>query len=137
MATSWLDHDQYFGASWLVCDSQGLPIFHSRRAFAPIRSSLEASLTSLMWVVEALQDLRVGKVVVELSSAMVWKAISSPHNFPHLAFEISIIIRSSYQFDQCHIEMVYEDTNNIAVEIATSVTKDRRYKSYIANGGSR
>ncbi|KAF3527097.1 hypothetical protein F2Q69_00050419 [Brassica cretica] len=68
MATSWLDHDQYFGASWLVCDSQGLP---SRRAFAPIRSSLEASLTSLMWVVEALQDLRVGKVVVELSSAMV------------------------------------------------------------------
>ncbi|XP_013739286.1 uncharacterized protein LOC106442103 [Brassica napus] len=135
MATSWMKGNENFGATWLVRDSQGIPVFHSRRAFAPRGASMEAELMSIRWVLEAMHDLRIRKIIVETSSDTLWEAITCPHNFPHLTVELSRIIRALYQFDQCHIELVSAGTNDIAVEIATSVTKDRRYQSYIANGG--
>lgn len=137
MATSWINSDSKVGAAWLVRDSQGIPIFHSRSAFASTYTADEAELNSLRWVVEALYDLRVKKVIIEISSSTLWEAIFTPHRLPNLAFEISRIARALHLFDFVHLELVDENINNIAVAIASSFTRDRRYQSYVANGGPR
>ncbi|KAF3585316.1 hypothetical protein F2Q69_00028927 [Brassica cretica] len=40
-----------------------------------------------------------------------------------------------HSFDQCQLLDVSLGVNSWAVEIATSVTKDRRLQSYVAKGG--
>ncbi|KAG2314600.1 hypothetical protein Bca52824_017722 [Brassica carinata] len=98
------------GSAWLARDSHGIPLFHSRRAFAPVDTLVEAELRSLKWAVEALHDLRVKRVIVEISSPTLEEAIFSPHRLP-------------------------KDVNIIATEIATSFTMGHRYQSYVAKGG--
>lgn len=135
VASSWIDPVQNHGAAWIVRESHGIPVFHSRRAFAPINSKISAELSTLKWSVEALHDLRVKKVCLELSSQDTWNAINSPSLFPSLAVDISRILRSLHNFDQCQMLLIPAEANSIAEMIALSVTKDRRYQSYIAQGG--
>lgn len=106
----------------------GLPLFHSRRAFAPGISRLEAGLISLKWSVDALQDLRVKRVILELSSVEVVGAINSLQIFPHLSFFVSGILRLLHNFDHCQVVLVPGEINVIATDIAISVTKDRHFQ---------
>lgn len=68
LASSWTESSQKHGSSWIVRDSLGIPIFHSRRTFAPINSKLMAELSTFKWAAEALHDLRVKRVCFEISS---------------------------------------------------------------------
>ncbi|XP_048611532.1 uncharacterized protein LOC125585866 [Brassica napus] len=137
LATSWIDPLQQHGSAWIVRDSHGVPVFHSRGAFAPTNSKLLAGLSTFKWAVEALLDLRVKRVCFEISSSETWKALTSPWLFPNLSLDISRILRLMHNFDLCQIMVVSDQTNFVATEIASSVTKDGRYQSYIATGGPR
>lgn len=137
MSTTWIDQEQKVGYAWVVRDSQGIPLSHSRRAFAPINSLVEAELRSLQWVIEALRDLRVKRVILEISSNTLWDAIFSPLRYPNLAMEVSHLVRAFYSFEFCHVNMVTAEVNVIAKEIVESVIRGQRYQSYVANGGPR
>ena len=135
VASSWTSSSQFFGAAWIARDSSGLPLFHSRRAFPLAPSAFEASLYSLGWAVSALLDLRVKRVILEISSPQTLDVLLNPQSYPNAALVISHILRSMHSFDQCQLLDVSLGVNSLAVEIATSVTKDRRFQSFVAKGG--
>lgn len=135
VASSWVNQSQNGGAAWIARDHLGIPLIHSRRASSPTNSALKTGLSSLLWASEALHDLRFKKVIFEISSPTVWRAINEPRSFPEMALQLSLTLCSLHKFDHCQVLLVSEDINTIAVEIASSVTKDRRYQSYIARGG--
>ncbi|KAL0656333.1 hypothetical protein Bca4012_076917 [Brassica carinata] len=85
--------------------------------------------------VSALLDLRVKRVILEISSPQTLDALLNPQSYPSAALVISHILRSMHSFDQCQLLDVSLGVNSLAVEIATSVTKDRRLQSYVAKGG--
>lgn len=130
-----MNHLQNGGASWIARDHFDIPLIHSRQACSPTYSALETELCSLLWASDALRDLRFKKVIFEISSPAAWKAINEPQSFPDMALLISLTLRSLHKFDHCQVRLVPEVINLIALEIALSVTKDRRYQSYIARGG--
>ena len=135
VASSWTSSSQFFCVVWIARDSSGLPLFHSRRAFPLAPSAFEASLYSLGWAVSALLDLRVKRVILEISSPQTLDVLLNPQSYPNAALVISHILRSMHSFDQCQLLDVSLGVNSWAVEIATSVTKDRRLQSYVAKDG--
>lgn len=72
----------------------------------------------------------------------VWRALSDPLSFtnisedplsfPNISQDLSRIQYSLHSFYQCQVMMVNDETNLIAITVASSVTKDRHYQSYIA-----
>ncbi|KAH0853586.1 hypothetical protein HID58_090643 [Brassica napus] len=52
-----------------------------------------------------------------------------------MALGISRILRSLNSFAQCQLLDAPVEVNSMAVEIASSVTRDRRLQSYVAKGG--
>lgn len=85
VASSWVNQSQNGGAAWIARDHLGIPLIHSRRASSPTNSALETGLSSLLWASEALHDLRFKKVILEISSPTVWRAINEPRSFPEMA----------------------------------------------------
>ncbi|KAL0854129.1 hypothetical protein Bca101_059281 [Brassica carinata] len=110
-------------------------MFHSRRSFVPTNSMLEAGLWTIKWVLEALHDLWIRRVILEISSQVIWEALSTPWLYPNLSLEISKLLRLMHNFDHCQSLLVPTLVNVTAEDIAVSVTKDRLYQSYIARGG--
>ena len=129
------NHLQNSGAAWIARDHCGIPLIHSRKATSPVCTAFEGGLSSLLWTSEALRDLHFKSVIIEISSPLVWEAINAPRLFPNIHFLLSKILRSLYQFDHCQVMLVSEGVNSIALKIASSVTSDHRYQSYIARGG--
>lgn len=134
VASSWVDPTQNSGAAWIARDSVGLPLFHSRCAFSPKISSLEAELHTLWLAVEALHDIHVKRVIFEVSFYTNLEALFSPMTYPQLSQGISRILRSLNSSDLCQVIIVPVDANSIDVQVASSVTRDRRYHSYMAKG---
>lgn len=108
---------------------------HSRRAFSGIQSKLEAELESIGWAAEDLHSLHWNKVIMEVTSAQALKAFEKPHTFPHLYNGVAHTSALMRKFRVCHVEVVDDNANRVAKEIAVSVTKDRRFQSYVARGG--
>ncbi|KAF3594373.1 hypothetical protein DY000_02024908 [Brassica cretica] len=84
-------------------DSLGSPLFHSRRAFPAAASTLEADLYTLGWAVNALHDLHIHQVILEISSPRVLEFLFYPSVAPTMALGISRILRSLNSFDQCQL----------------------------------
>ncbi|KAF2574139.1 hypothetical protein F2Q70_00004510 [Brassica cretica] len=55
---SWVNTTENTGASWLLRNSSGEPLLHSRRSFSAISTKLEAELLSFSWAIDCLSDLR-------------------------------------------------------------------------------
>ncbi|KAH0886958.1 hypothetical protein HID58_063054 [Brassica napus] len=135
VGSSWDVSSLKCGAAWIVRDHQGLPLFHSRRAFSSVFSSFEADLFSIMWSLEALRDLHITKVILEVSSAEAWQALISPEKFPNVSDALSRLRRIANDFEHFQVVRSLPGINSVALSIARSVTKDRRYQSYLARGG--
>ncbi|KAH0909993.1 hypothetical protein HID58_033314 [Brassica napus] len=135
ISSSWTSSSNIFGSAWIARDSLGTPLFHSRRAFPAAASTLEADLYTLGWAVNALHDLHFQRVIIEISSPRVLEALFNPAVVPTMALGISRILRSLKSFAQCQLLDAPVEVNSMAVEIASSVTRDRRLQSYVAKGG--
>ncbi|KAG5401441.1 hypothetical protein IGI04_016048 [Brassica rapa subsp. trilocularis] len=72
---------------------------------------------------------------MEVTSAQALKAFEKPHTFPHLYNGVAHTSALMRKFRVCHVEVVDDNANRVAKEIAVSVTKDRRFQSYVARGG--
>ncbi|KAL0838037.1 hypothetical protein Bca101_089927 [Brassica carinata] len=88
-----------------------------------------------MWSLEALRDLHITKVILEVSSVEAWKALISPEKFPNVSYVLSRLRRIANDFEHFQVLLSPPDINSVALSISLSVTKDRRYQSYLARGG--
>ncbi|KAG2298975.1 hypothetical protein Bca52824_035447 [Brassica carinata] len=67
IGSSWISADKACGVSWILRDSTGNPILHSRRAYSYIRSKEEANLYAMLWAVESMSNLHKHNILFEAS----------------------------------------------------------------------
>ncbi|KAF3556885.1 hypothetical protein F2Q69_00015644 [Brassica cretica] len=132
---SWSARSQHTEASWVIRDFRGQPMEHSRRSLAGVSSNSEADLTTICWAAKDRHTLHRNIVLIEISSAQALEALNNPHWFPGLSNTIEHTRQALSCFQNCYAEVVNVATNRVAQKIAVSVTKDRRFQSYIACGG--
>ncbi|XP_013589281.1 PREDICTED: uncharacterized protein LOC106297621 [Brassica oleracea var. oleracea] len=82
VGSSWSQYSGTCGASWLLRDSKGNVLLHSRRAFSGILSSVQADLLVLSWSADAMSDLKMKKIIFEFSSIQAGLALEHPLAHP-------------------------------------------------------
>ncbi|CAN7014873.1 unnamed protein product [Brassica rapa subsp. trilocularis] len=133
-ASLWLDPTSVCGGAWIVRDSYGKAILHSRRSFPSLPNPVEADLLSLLWTLEDMANLRVDKVIFESSSPYLREAfLINPA--PGLNPLINMIMQRFHGFSEWDTDLVLFESNKVAAFIANSVTRDQRLQSYIGSGG--
>ncbi|KAF2597043.1 hypothetical protein F2Q68_00007992 [Brassica cretica] len=123
------------GGAWIVRNPAGMTLLHSRRAFSNVSTPLEADLCSLLWSIESMRSLRLNKIIFESSSAILRDAFLNP-SFDSPTWPMVLnILHTLDGFGEWRVEHVVPESNKVASMIASSVTKDRHYQSYVASGG--
>ncbi|CAG7862859.1 unnamed protein product, partial [Brassica rapa] len=79
--------------------------------------------------------LHWSKVILEISSSQALEALEKPHTAHHLSNVIAHTSALLKKIHACQVEVVDDNANRVAKEIAVSVTKDGRLQSYVARGG--
>ena len=132
---SWHGHARISGAPWITRDSKGQAVSHSRRSYSGVNSLLEAELLALFWAIESLKNLRMKKVILEISSKEVYELITNSIRLPRYWQVLNNIRALLYNACNYHFMYVHHTCNRVASEVATSVTRDLRLQSYVASGG--
>lgn len=132
---SWSPYHQRAGAFWLVRDSSGKALYHARRAFFGITSSHHASMSAFAWASEAMADLKLDRVLMEVSTGMIRQVLNHPESFMHLSDLVERSNVAALRFSSCRLQMVPTTCNTLVMEIAESVTRDQRWESYVATHG--
>ncbi|KAF3517896.1 hypothetical protein DY000_02062700 [Brassica cretica] len=114
---------------------KGQAISHSRRSYSACRSATEAGLNALFWAVEAIKNMCMNKVILEVSSPEVYEMLTNPrHSLSRCALTARVLHQLS-SISHYHLTYVHIEANQVAAEIALSVTRDTRLQSYVAHGG--
>ena len=135
IGTSWIDDRQNCGAAWILRDQSGQVLCHSRRSYSSVSNKMEAELWSFLWAVESISSLRYERVVFESSSYLAGEAILRPSLFPQFNDMLQDIRDKLSFFRLWTVAFAHIEGNRCAEAIATSVTRDHRYSSYIAHAG--
>lgn len=135
VASSWAPNISLSGGAWVVRNDAGAVIFHSRRSFSNLETTLLADLISLQRAVEAMASLRVDNVFFETSSFVLQEAFHRRSLSPQINQLVSGILQSLNSLSNWRLEHVENGRNRVAGLIAQSVTSDLRFHSYVATGG--
>ncbi|KAH0903057.1 hypothetical protein HID58_042560 [Brassica napus] len=110
----------------------GQTIMHSRRSYSFMRSKAEADLWAMHWAVECMHNTHHVNVIFEASSEQLHNVLSEP--FHHLEF--TGVVQSINQLlngiNGWSLNHALQERNEAAATIVVSVTRDRRYQSYMA-----
>lgn len=131
---SWSKENHTCGGAWVMSDSQGIVLMHSRRSFSCIPSRDEAKLKCLIWALNSMKDHHMNKVIFASKDHDILGAILRPRASPSFTFQVAALnnILSSFNDWRVHIE---EMTMNRGTQlIAQSVTRDDRRQSYVFIG---
>ncbi|KAH0873667.1 LOW QUALITY PROTEIN: hypothetical protein HID58_071029 [Brassica napus] len=132
VGSSWSQYSGTCGASWLLRDFKGNVLLHSRRAFSGVLSSVQADFLALSWSAAAMSDLKMKKIIFEFSSIQAGLALEHPLAHPASYYSC----HQDYKFySRKQPPSVPITCNSPAIQIATSVTRDHRYHSYVARLG--
>ncbi|CAN6932862.1 unnamed protein product [Brassica oleracea] len=135
VGATWRSGSQWSGAAWIIRDSQGQAISHSRRSYSACRSATEAGLNALFWAVEAIKNMRMNKVILEVSSPEVYEMLTNPRHSLSRCVLTARVLHQLSSISHYHLTYVHIEANQVAAEIALSVTRDTRLQSYVAHGG--
>lgn len=125
------------GATWVLRDSDGSVLMHSRRSFFQVNSCFDAKMKNWKWVLESMRSLHKRSVTFAASSMELIKALYKPRKCPTFRGYISSLLNLT--LNQEGWDICFEDPkcNRGATEIAKSVTSDLRLHSYVAVGAPR
>lgn len=116
-------------------ETKGNVLFHSRRAFSGVSSSVHADLLALSWLVAAMSDLKMKKVIFEFPSITAGFALEHPLTHPTSYYSCHQVLRIINSIPGSSLHLIPITCNSPAIQIATSVTRDHRYHSYVARLG--
>ena len=122
------------GAAWVVRDSRGTVLLHSRRSFGNVESKDDAQFLSVAWAIESMRCHRFRMVYFAVEGRMLVDAINKPSDWP--SFKFKVFELRSIQSDFLEWKMLAEsyEANRGAHLIATSAVMDLRFQSYVARG---
>lgn len=131
---SWSKKNNIAGFSWVLRDSKGKVLMHSRRSFSNICSLSEAKFQSIMWTVDSMISHKINFVIFASEASEIVTAINKPEQWPSLQYFATEIDRKLAAIQDWRIEMAYTDSNKGASLIALSVIQGNRFQSYVAQG---
>ncbi|KAL0653064.1 hypothetical protein Bca4012_095755 [Brassica carinata] len=123
---SWSARTSAVGSSWIIRDTRGNVLCHSRRRFTKIFSEAQAAMETFEWAFEAMLDLKFQRVILEFSNRVLHNIFNQ--GFPVLEFGawLQKIHNSFLSFEISKISWVPVGCNSIALEISDSVIRDQR-----------
>ncbi|XP_018478413.2 uncharacterized protein LOC108849362 [Raphanus sativus] len=131
---SWCRKTNLAGMGWIVRTSSGDTVLHSRRAFNGVSSLMEAKRLGLIWAVESMTSLKLHNVSFEVEDRDLVASVNKPKSCPTLRAygeELKEVLNCSREWE---LESVSRRANTVAFKIARSVTEQKRYQSYVAQG---
>lgn len=135
VGSAWSSSNGHGGMAWIVRDSYGKSLFHSRRSFVGICSQLEADLVALGWAVEAMRHLNLSRVILEFSSTMSPVTLSTSNLPQSLQPHWRKFNRSIAQLEVCKLVLTSLSGNLIASAIADSALHIQHHQSYMSANG--
>lgn len=132
---SWSAASSSCGSSWIVRDSNGNALCHSRRMFSRIYSASQAALATYSWAVEAMTDLKFQRLIFEFSSKELSNILLKGSPITEVRFQVQNIRNLFHSFEIGTESYVPERCSSIALEISKSVIRDNRQQSYVAHQG--
>lgn len=86
---SWSKRNSLAGVSWVLRDSSGRVLLHSRRSYAAVDSQFAAQIKSWEWAIESMQSLHFQKVIFATTTMDIIKAMHKPNEWPAIVSHIS------------------------------------------------
>lgn len=131
---SWIKKTRVAGMGWIVRNSEGVTVLHSRRAFSGVLSLLEAKRLGLVWAAESMLSHKIQRVRFEVEDWEVVGAVNRPKAWPAYRSHGGEIREIMSKIADWEVSAVRREVNKAAFLIARSVTNERRIKSYVAQG---
>lgn len=78
VGTRWSKKTLEVGAAWVLRDSRGTILLHSRRSFSRVRSKAEAYFLSVVWAVESMVSHKCQQVYFAFEWGLLVNAINRP-----------------------------------------------------------
>lgn len=130
----WKKKKNIAGAAWVVRNSAGKVLLHSRRSFVDVQSVDEAQFLCVAWAIESMGSLRFSRVYFAFEGRMFVDAINRPKAWPSFKFkvlELRLLLRNFLDW-----KLLAEPVaaNRGARLIASSAVLDCRFQSYVARG---
>ncbi|CAD5324818.1 unnamed protein product [Arabidopsis thaliana] len=134
---SWLNEGGRCGGAWIVMNAQGDALFHAREMFLSGLNRIAAELKGILWVLQSLHDLHLDNIEVWSDCGAAIEAIIDSLNWPRYSTFLDRIHRLIPKFSLVIFKVSSSKANSIArdIAIAISVTRDVRFRSYLARGG--
>lgn len=82
------------GAAWVVRNKREVVLYHSRRAFAEIKSKDEANLVAFLWAAESMTSLKLEKLIMASEMEELFGAVLRPHQWPSFSFQRPEVLAS-------------------------------------------
>ncbi|KAF3540312.1 hypothetical protein F2Q69_00020951 [Brassica cretica] len=133
----WEKKKKIAGAAWVVRDSSGTVLLHSRRSFGEVESKSEAQFVSVAWAIENMKNHRYLKVHFAFEGRMLVNALIRPREWPSFKFKVMEIRLLLRNFLAWRVLCESFEANRGARLIATSAVQDFRFQSYVATGAPR
>ena len=130
----WEQKKKIAGAAWVVRDSRGTVLLHSRRFFGNVESKDDAQFLSVAWAIESMKSHRFRMVYFAVEGRMLVEAINKPSHWPSFKFKLLELRRILRGFLEWKMIAESYEANRGAHLIATSAMMDLQFQSYVARG---
>ncbi|KAG7553190.1 Reverse transcriptase zinc-binding domain [Arabidopsis thaliana x Arabidopsis arenosa] len=134
VASSWNKEKKICGVAWVLRNSEGIVLLHSRAALPSISSKGEAELQGCIWAIKDMQNLHIHKVIFAFEPNELAGAVLRPAAWPSFKSQSECLLLALSYLPAWRV--VHEDRkcNLGAALIARSVTREERFQSYVASG---
>lgn len=134
IGASWSKTKNLGGCAWVVRNSEGVVLLHSRRAFSNCQNKREVLLTSLTWAIDSMHSHNLNRVVFASEATDLVNALLRPKAWPSFSFHVSEIQHFLEKILQWSLVVEKSVANRGASLIAQSVVVEDRVQSYVATG---
>ena len=134
---AWSKHHQVSRASWVVRNSNGIVLLHSRRSYSQVLSLFDAKFRSWKWALSSMNQHHLQNVTFGFSSYEFIQALHKPKEWPMFKGHIAELLSFTKDNPHWFILMEPPECNRGAFEIAKSVISGFRNQSYVAKGAPR
>ncbi|KAL1205026.1 putative protein phosphatase 2C-like protein 45 [Cardamine amara subsp. amara] len=133
MFSSWRSSSDMCGGRWIV-NAEDVK-FHARDAFTPLSCKLTAEFRCIIWVLRCLRDLHVGACEIWSESVAAVSAIHDSSKWPRFQVYLNQIHHLLTEVHGFCFVVSQPQVNSVARDIAQSITRDGRFRSYLSIGG--
>lgn len=134
IGVNWRKEIALGGAAWVLRDSEGKVLMHSRRAFTGLNNLNELKFQVLMWAIESMVSHRLNRVIFAIDDDVIVGAVSRPKAWPSFKGMSAVILFELRKIERWSFLKEVKFRNRGAFLIAQSVTRDLRLQSYVAAG---